>query len=106
MIEHVVREWRNNKIEQRYYNNHELFRCWIKSGFACFNIRKQSKLFSKLYTIFVEHDWTVLLQGCWANNPVISCDIFTRVEKEKKISAVCQLKLTRKEKVLYVSIVF
>ena len=22
---------------------------------------------------------TVLLQGCWANNPVIACDIFTRV---------------------------
>ena len=22
---------------------------------------------------------TVLLQGCWANNPVVTCDIFTRV---------------------------
>ena len=31
MIEDVVREWRNNKIEQRCYNNHELG-CCIKSG--------------------------------------------------------------------------
>ena len=39
-IEHVVREWWNNKIEQRCYNNHELG-CCIKSGFVCSNIREQ-----------------------------------------------------------------
>ena len=40
MIEHVVREWWNNKIEQRCYNNHVLG-CCIKSDFACSNIREQ-----------------------------------------------------------------
>ena len=40
MVEHVVREWWNNKIEQRCYNNYELG-CCIKSGFACSNIREQ-----------------------------------------------------------------
>ena len=40
MIEHVVREWWNNKIERQCYNNHELG-CCIKSGFACSNIHEQ-----------------------------------------------------------------
>ena len=91
MIEHVVREWWNNKIEQWCYNNHELG-CCIISGFACSNIRKQPDLPS--CNNMLKHDWTkllfyqscsimlkVLLQGCWANNLVIACDIFIHVHQ-------------------------
>ena len=89
MIEHVVREWWNNEIE--CYNNHELG-CCIKSGFACSNIREQPLSIRQAVHNMLKHDWTillfyqscsimltVLLQGCWANNLVIACDIFTRV---------------------------
>ena len=30
--------------------------------------------------ILFPHVNSVVLQGCWANNPVIACDIFTRVD--------------------------
>ena len=53
--------------------------------------------FTKLYTM-LKHDWTillfyqscsimltVLLQGCWANNPVIACDIFTSIIMHNKM---------------------
>ena len=89
MIEHVVREWWNDKIKQRCYNNHELG-CCIKSGFACSNKREQPLSIRQAVNNMLKHDWTilvfyqsysimltVLLQGCWANNPVIACDIFT-----------------------------
>ena len=39
IIEHAVREWWNNKIEQRCHNNDEFGRC-IKSSFACSNIHE------------------------------------------------------------------
>ena len=91
MKEHVVREWWNNKIEERCYNNHELG-CCIKSGFVCSNIREQPLSIRQAVYNMLKHDWTILLfyqsrsimltvlwQGCCANNPVIACDIFTRV---------------------------
>ena len=59
MIEHVVREWWNNKIEQRCYN-HELG-CCIKSGFACSNIREQPLLIRQAVYNMLKHDWTILL---------------------------------------------
>ena len=67
MIEHVVREWRNNKIEQRCYNDHELG-CCIKSGFACSNIRKQSLSIRQAVTIC----WNMIEQHCYFTNPVLS----------------------------------
>ena len=85
-------QWWNNKIELRCYNNHELG-CCIKSDFACSTDTRTSPVDSPNYIQYVE-TWlwttllfyqscsimlTVLLQGCWANNPVIACDIFTRV---------------------------
>ena len=89
MIEHVVREWWNNKIEQRCYNNHELG-CCIKSGFACSNIREQPLSIRQAVYNMLKHDWTillfyqscsimltVLLQGCRANNPVIAWYFYT-----------------------------
>ena len=65
MIEHVVREWWNNKIEQRCYNNHELG-CCIKSGFECSNIRKQPLSIRQAEYNMLKHDWTILLfyQSC------------------------------------------
>lgn len=46
---------KNNKIEQRSYSNHE-FGCYIKSNFACCNIRKPSLSINML-----KHDRTILL---------------------------------------------
>ena len=88
----IVTEWWNNKIEQRCYNNHELG-CCIKSGFVCSNIREQPLSIRQAVYNMLKHDWTILSfyqscsimltvfwQGCWAtNNPVIDCDISTRV---------------------------
>ena len=91
MIEHVVRELWNNKIEQRCYNNHELG-CCIKSGFASSNIREQPLSIHQVVYDMLKHDGTILIfyqscfimltvlvQGCGANYSVIACDIFTRV---------------------------
>ena len=81
------------------YNNHELG-CCITTTMNLVVVSSQvlhvltyannPYRFAKLYML--KHDWTillfyqscsimltVLLQGCWANNPVIACDIFTRV---------------------------
>ena len=83
MIVHVVRN------EQRCYNNHELDCCILHVLTSANNPYR----FAKLYNNMLKHDWTlillfyqsctimltVLLQGCWANYPVIACDIFTRV---------------------------
>ena len=69
MIEHAVREWWNNKVEQRCYNNHELG-CCIKSGFACSNIREQPLSIRKVVYNMLKHDWTILL---FYTNPVLSC---------------------------------
>ena len=65
MIEHVVREWWNNKIERQCYNNHELG-CCIKSGFACSNIREQRLSIRQAVYNMSKHDWTILLfyQSC------------------------------------------
>ena len=71
---------KNNKIEQRSYSNHE-FGCYIKSNFACCNIRKPSLSINMLKhdrTILLFYQscsimLTVLLQGCWGNNRVIAC---------------------------------
>ena len=61
MIEHAVKEWWNNKVEQRCYHNHELG-CCIKSGFACSNIREQWPLsIRQLYTIC----WNMIEQYCY-----------------------------------------
>ena len=70
---------KNNKIEQRSYSNHE-FGCYIKSNFACCNIRKPSLSINMLKhdrTILLFYQscsimLTVLLQGCWANYSVNS----------------------------------
>ena len=80
MIEYVVREWWNNKNEQRCYNNHQLG-CCIKSGFACSNTREQPLSIRQAVYNMLKHDWTillfyqscsimltVLLMGCWTNN--------------------------------------
>ena len=98
MIEHIVREWWNNKIEQRCHNNHELG-CCIKSGFACSNKREQHLSIRQAVYNMLTHDWTillfyqpcsimltVLLQGCWTNNPVIAW-IFLRVYTWKSSSS-------------------
>ena len=58
MIEHAVREWWNNKIEQRCYNNHELG-CCIKSGFSCSNIREQPLSIRQAVYNMLKHDWTL-----------------------------------------------
>ena len=70
MIEHVVREWRNNKIEQRCYNNHELG-CCIKSSFACSNI----------CTLTTPVDLPSCIQyvETWLNNTVILPILFYHV---------------------------
>ena len=60
MIEHVVREWWNNKIEQWCYNNHELD-CCIKSGFAWSNIRVQPLSIRQAVYNMLKLDWTILL---------------------------------------------
>ena len=62
-------------------------------GFTCSNIREQPLSIRQAVYNMLKHDWTillfyqscsimltVLLQGCWANNPVIACDIFMRVD--------------------------
>ena len=67
MIERVVREWWNNKIEQRCYNNHELG-CCIKSGF-CITYANNPCRFTKLYAIC----WNMIGQYCYFTNPVLSC---------------------------------
>ena len=61
----------------------------------CSNIREQPLSIRQAVYNMLKHDsdWTtllfyqscsimltVLLQGCWANNPVIACDIFMRVD--------------------------
>ena len=51
MIEHVVMEWRNHKIERQRCYNHELH-CCIKSGFACSDKREQRLLIRQAVTIF------------------------------------------------------
>ena len=76
MIEHVVREWWNNKIEQRCYNNHELG-CCIKSGFACSNMREQPLSIRQTVTIC----WKT-----WLNNTAILPILFYHVN-----SAVTEL---------------
>ena len=68
MIEHVVREWWNNKIEQRCYNNHQLG-CCTKSGFACSNIREQPLSISSIQYIC----WNMIEQHCYFTNPVLPC---------------------------------
>ena len=89
IIEHVVREWWNNKIEQRCYNNHELG-CCIKSGFACSNIHKQPCHIRQAVYNMLKHDWTILLfyqscsimltvlsqSCCMSQQPCKTCDIF------------------------------
>ena len=88
-------DW-NNKIEQRCYN-HELG-CCIKSSFACSNIHEQPPSIRQAVYNMLKHDWIILLfyqscsimltvplQDCWANNPVIACDIFTRVQAYLKL---------------------
>ena len=92
MIEHVVREWRNNKTEQRCYNNHGLVFC-IKSAFACSNIREQPPSIRQAVYNMLKHDWTillsvyqscslmltVLLMGCWANIPATSVIFYASI---------------------------
>ena len=91
MIPHVVKEWWNNKIERLRCNNHELG-CCIKSGFVCSNIGEQPLSIRQAVYNMLKHDWTILLfyqscsimltmllLGCWANNPVIACDMCLRV---------------------------
>ena len=68
MIEHFVREWWNNKIEQRCYNNHELG-CCIESGFACSNILEQPLSIRQAVTIC----WNTIEQYCYFTNPVLGC---------------------------------
>ena len=95
------------QIEQRCYNNRELG-CCIKSGFACsskreqplsipqavYNMLKYTAIYSCIQyvdsTILLFHQscsimLTVLLQGCWANNPVVDW-YFTYVQTEILIS--------------------
>ena len=98
--------WWTNRLEQRYWNYYDkstvLFindktccqelGCCIKSGFACSNIREQPLSIRQAIYNMLKHDWTilifyqscsimltVLLQGCWVNPVIASCDIFTRV---------------------------
>ena len=71
MIEHVIRQWWNNKIEQRCYNDHELG-CCIKSGFVCsITYAKNPCRFAKLYWQCVE---------TWLNNAVILPIVFYHVK--------------------------
>ena len=70
MIEHVVREWWNNKIEQRCYNNHELG-CCIKSGFACSNICEQP--------LSIRQTVTICGSMVWLNNTTILSILFYHV---------------------------
>ena len=80
------------QIEQRCYNNRELD-CCIKSGFACANKREQPlsipqavyNMLNYMYdsTILLFYQscsimLTVLLQGCWVNNPVIFLHVYTQ----------------------------
>ena len=80
MMEHVVREWWNNTIGQRCYNNDELG-CCVKSGVALPKIREQPPSIRQLCWNMIECSImpTVLLHGSWENNSVRVCDIFTCV---------------------------
>ena len=73
MIEHVVREWWNNKIEQWCYNNQELG-CCIKSGFACSTVTyaNNSCLLSIRQAVY-NLCWNTNEQYCYFTNPVLSC---------------------------------
>ena len=69
MIEHVVSEWWNNKIEKRCYNNLHELDCCIKSGFACSTARK-TPIDSQSCIQYVE---------TWLNNTVILPTLFYHV---------------------------
>ena len=65
---------------------------WLLYQVVFFNIREQTLPIRQAVYNMLKHDWTillfyqscsimltVLLQGCWVNPVIASCDIFTRV---------------------------
>ena len=71
-VEHVVREWWNNKIEQRCYNNNHActWLLYIKSGFACSNICEETlSIHQAPYNIC----WNMIEQYCFL--PILFCHV-------------------------------
>ena len=82
----VVRDWWNNKIERRCYNNHELG-CCIKSDFACSNIHERQAVYCRFAKLsirqavnnmlkhdrMIEHHNTVIL-------PILLQNLLVRIK--------------------------
>ena len=92
MIEHVVKEWWNNKIEQRCYNKSTMNLVVVSSQVLHILTHSNNPCQFPCCNNMLKHDWTILLfhqscsimltallQGWWVNNTVIACDIFMRV---------------------------